>query len=140
MHYLRTHKTLPKLARERFFICEIETCRYFFKTKPLLEQHMKRIHSTTHEPCKRRKYRTIRRYASKPGAIHCPTCNKPCADDSRLKRHIKALHGEKKFKCPRCNEGFCTQPNLKQHFELRQVSLKIWMKHFKKLFTVLEKH
>ena len=95
---------------------------------------MIRIHSTIES--RGRIYRTIRRYVSKPGAAHCPTCNKPCVDESKLKRHIKAMHGEKKFKCPRCSEGFCTQPNLKQHIELRHGPLNIWMKHLIKSYTL----
>jgi hypothetical protein len=108
-HFVRTHKTLPPCYEGReSFKCEIESCGYIFLRKYRLDEHIKAVHGDKNKTNASRKVRNNKTFASKPGSIHCPECNRPMSSDHKLKRHINTMHGEKKFHCLQCGEGFCT--------------------------------
>ena len=86
-HFVRTHKTLPPCYEGReSFKCEIESCGYIFLRKYRLNEHMKAVHGDKNKTNPSRKIRNNKTYASKPGSLHCPECNKPISSDHKLKR------------------------------------------------------
>lgn len=85
-HFVRTHKTLPPCYEGReSFKCEIESCGYIFLRKYRLDEHMKAVHGDKNKTNPSRKIRNNKTYASKPGSIHCPECNKPMSSDHKLR-------------------------------------------------------
>ena len=86
-HFVRTHKTLPPCYEGReSFKCEIESCGYIFLRKYRLDEHMKAVHGDKNKTNASRKVRNNKTFASKPGSIHCPECNRPMSSDHKLKR------------------------------------------------------
>ena len=46
---------------------------------------MKAVHGDKNKTNPSRKIRNNKTYASKPGSIHCPECNKPMSSDHKLR-------------------------------------------------------
>ena len=85
-HFVQTHNTMPPGYENcETFKCEIENCAHIFLFKSRLDHHLNTVHGVG----KRKKIQFPKSYASKPGAFHCPHCNKPMASDSKLKTHIR---------------------------------------------------
>ena len=86
-HFVQTHNTMPPGYEScETFKCEIENCAHIFLFKSRLDHHLKTVHGVGK---KMKKIQFPKTYMSKPGAFHCPHCNKPMASDGKLKTHIR---------------------------------------------------
>ena len=86
-HFVQTHNTMPPGYENcETFKCEIENCAHIYLFKSRLDHHLNTMHGVGK---KMKKIQFPKSYASKPGAFHCPHCNKPMASDSKLKTHIR---------------------------------------------------
>lgn len=96
-------------------------CRKVFKTKQLMQDHFRRVHS-----CKGRK------------AKDCQHCGKTFKNQDSLRNHIFRVHKQKKLKCDKCKKQFVKQLNLVNH-KCRQYSCK-WCSKVYSSSSCLSRH
>lgn len=78
--------------------CKCPICLKVFKTKQLMGDHFRRVHS-----CKGKQSQL------------CRYCNKHFKNKDSLRNHIFRIHKQKKHKCEECNKVFMKESSLVSH-------------------------
>jgi len=123
---LRRH--MAKHASEGVFICDL--CSKEFKTKVLLNIHVKRVHHKISKwqnykfnctECNKGKYQTEEALQQHILDNHsgleymCAQCPKAFPNRDARSHHEKKQHAEKTFQCDQCDEMFSTNGHLNSH-------------------------
>ena len=47
--------------------------------------------------------------------MKCPTCGKEFKHQCNVQRHVREVHGVKKFNCDKCDKGFARKEKLTRY-------------------------
>lgn len=117
---LDRHKKLHDKTRR--FVCDM--CKYRFKDKIGLQQHLKKVHSDVKlYECSSCDYKTsdlshLKRHSrthTREKSFSCTICEYKCAQKGNLITHMRIHTGEKPYCCSFCGCKFALTSNLTKH-------------------------